>query len=134
MQLKWGNREVDKKRMQSRTFRELPRSDNERLIIGVLSPQLAASFFGGVLVGISKVAAQRGAAVIGIQTFDPGDADVDRAVSRYRRKAGWNHFAGVIALVDAVELHLLVRTPGCWDPCHLGEQRGRGPPMPGRVF
>ncbi len=88
--------------MQIRSFRELPRSDNDRLIIGVLSPQLATSFFGGVLVGISKVAVQRGAAVIGIQTFDPGDADVNRAVSRFRSRAGWNHFAGVIALVDAV--------------------------------
>ena len=41
--------------------------------------------------------------MIGIQTFDPGDADVDRAVSRFRRRAGWDHFAGVIALVDAVD-------------------------------
>ena len=89
--------------MQQRSHGERPSSDGPKQIIGVLSPQLAASFFGGVLVGISKVATQRGAAVIGIQTFDPGDADVDRAVSRYRRRAGWDHFAGVIALVDAVD-------------------------------
>jgi len=89
--------------MQSRSSRELYRTGEERPIIGVLSPQLAASFFGGVLVGISKTASQRGAAVIGIQTFDPGDADVDRAVSRFRRRAGWDHFAGVISLVDAVD-------------------------------
>ncbi|MGO9961881.1 MAG: EAL domain-containing protein [Acidimicrobiales bacterium] len=89
--------------MQSRSFPELPKLGDEHLIIGVLSPQLAASFFGGVLVGITKTAAQSGAAVIGIQTFDPGDADVDRAVSRFRRRAGWNHFAGVISLVDAVD-------------------------------
>jgi len=89
--------------MQSCSSREPRCSGSDRPIIGVLSPQLAASFFGGVLVGISKTAAQNGAAVIGIQTFDPGDADVDRAVSRYRRTAGWNHFAGVISLVDAVD-------------------------------
>ena len=103
MQLKWVALKVDRSTVQQRSFRERPRSDDDRLIIGVLSPQLASSFFGGVLVGISKVAAQRGAAVIGIQTFDPGDADVDRAVSRFRRRAGWDHFAGVIALVDAVD-------------------------------
>ena len=103
VQLKCVACEVDNKKMQSRSFRELASSGDERLIIGVLSPQLAASFFGGVLVGISKTAAQRGAAVIGIQTFDPGDADVDRAVSRFRRRAGWDHFAGVISLVDAVD-------------------------------
>ncbi len=103
VQLKCVACEVDNKKMQSRSFRELASSGDERLIIGVLSPQLAASFFGGVLVGISKTAAQKGAAVIGIQTFDPGDADVDRAVSRFRRRAGWNHFAGVISLVNAVD-------------------------------
>ena len=103
MQLKWGACKVDRTTVQPRSHGERPSLDGERLIIGVLSPQLAASFFGGVLVGISKVATQRGAAVIGIQTFDPGDADVDRAVSRYRRRAGWDHFAGVIALVDAVD-------------------------------
>ena len=103
MQLKWVARAVDRTTVQHRSPGERPSSEGEGQIIGVLSPQLAASFFGGVLVGISKVAAQRGASVIGIQTFDPGDADVDRAVSRYRRRAGWDHFAGVIALVDAVD-------------------------------
>ena len=54
--------EVDRNTVQPRPFRELPCTDDDRLIIGVLSPQLATSFFGGVLVGISKVAAQKGAA------------------------------------------------------------------------
>jgi len=33
--------------------------DDDRLVIGVLSPQLATSFFGGVLVGITQLAAER---------------------------------------------------------------------------
>jgi len=103
VQLKWVAKKVDKTTMQQGFFREFPRLDDDRLVIGVLSPQLATSFFGGVLVGITQLAAERGVAVIGIQTFDPGDADVDRAVSRYRRRAGWGHLAGVISLVDAVD-------------------------------
>jgi diguanylate cyclase (GGDEF)-like protein/PAS domain S-box-containing protein len=109
-----------------RRFRELPRSDDDRLIIGVLSPQLATSFFGGVLVGISKVAAQKGAAVIGIQTFDPGDADVDRAVSRFRRRAGWNHFAGVISLVNAVDSTYLLELQATGIPVILVSNQVEG--------
>ncbi len=77
-------------------------SNDGRLTIGVLSPQLAATFFGKVFVGITEVAAQSGAAVVGIQTLDPVDVDVDRAVSRFWCRAGWDRFAGVIALVNAV--------------------------------
>ncbi|MGO9149618.1 MAG: EAL domain-containing protein [Acidimicrobiales bacterium] len=112
--------------MQHGAFREHPRSDDDRLIIGVLSPQLAASFFGGVLLGISKVAAQRGAAVIGIQTFDPGDADVDRAVSRFRCRAGWDHFAGVIALVDAVDSAYLLELQSTGIPVILVSNKVEG--------
>ncbi|MGO9583751.1 MAG: EAL domain-containing protein [Acidimicrobiales bacterium] len=89
--------------MQQSSSRELPRAGDDRPIIGVLSPLLTTTFFGGVLSGITEIAAQAGAAVVGIQTFDPGDADVDRAESRFRRRAGWKHFAGVIALVNAVD-------------------------------
>ena len=89
--------------MQQGCLRELPNLDKDRLTIGVLSPQLAATFFGKVFAGITEVAAQSGAAVVGIQTLDPVDVDVDRAVSRFRCRAGWDRFAGVIALVNAVE-------------------------------
>ncbi|MGP8182029.1 MAG: hypothetical protein ACLP1E_14840, partial [Acidimicrobiales bacterium] len=126
MQLKWVGWEVDRSTVQHGAFREHPRSDDDRLIIGVLSPQLAASFFGGVLLGISKVAAQRGAAVIGIQTFDPGDADVDRAVSRFRCRAGWDHFAGVIALVDAVDSAYLLELQSTGIPVILVSNKVEG--------
>jgi len=92
-------------------------SNNDRLTIGVLSPQLAATFFGKVFAGITEVAAQSGAAVVGIQTLDPGDVDVDRAVSRFRCRAGWDRFAGVIALVNAVE------------PTYLFELQAAGVPI-----
>ncbi|MGO8723875.1 MAG: EAL domain-containing protein [Acidimicrobiales bacterium] len=101
--------------MQQGSSRELPRrNDGDRPVIGVLSPLMTTTFFGGVLSGISHAAAKAGASVVGIQTFDPGDADVDRAEPRYRRRAGWKRFAGVIALVNAV------------DPSYLFELRSAG--------
>ena len=71
--------------------------------IGVLSPVLAAPFFSGIVLGITRAAAQQGVAVVGIQTFDPGDADFDRAASRFQRHVSWERVSGVIAISNAVE-------------------------------
>ncbi|MGA3222054.1 MAG: hypothetical protein ABSE77_23815, partial [Acidimicrobiales bacterium] len=97
----------------------LPGRNDHLLTIGVLSPLLASTFFGEVFAGITEVAAHRGAAVVGVQTFDPVDADVDRDVSRYRRRAGWDHFAGVIALVNAVDSTYLFDLQACGIPIVL---------------
>jgi diguanylate cyclase (GGDEF)-like protein/PAS domain S-box-containing protein len=112
--------------VQQRCLQELPRPNEDRVIIGVLSPLLATNFFGGVLAGINDVAAQRGASVVGIQTFDPGDADVDRAVSRFRRRAGWDHFAGVIALVNAVDSSYLFELQAAGIPVVLVSNKVAG--------
>jgi diguanylate cyclase (GGDEF)-like protein/PAS domain S-box-containing protein len=103
--------------MPQGSLRELARSNDDRLIIGALSPLLASPFFGRVLSGICEIATRTGAAVVGVQTFDPGDSDVDRAVSRFRHRVSWDHFAGVIALVNAV------------DPPYLFELQAAGIPI-----
>jgi diguanylate cyclase (GGDEF)-like protein/PAS domain S-box-containing protein len=91
---------------------------------------MTTAFFGGVLAGVTKVAAQAGAVVVGIQTFDPGDADVDRAVSRFSSKVGWGYFAGVIALVNAVDSTYLFELQAAGIPVALVSNQVEGLPCP----
>ncbi|MGA2529032.1 MAG: EAL domain-containing protein [Acidimicrobiales bacterium] len=116
--------------MEQRASSEVPRLAGERLVIGVLSPLMTTAFFGGVLAGVTEVAAQLNAAVVGIQTFDPGDSDVDRAKSRFRTRAGWGHFAGVIALVNAVDSTYLFELRSAGIPVVLVSNQVEGLPCP----
>jgi diguanylate cyclase (GGDEF)-like protein/PAS domain S-box-containing protein len=100
-------------------LREIPGSGDDCLTIGVLSPRLAATYFGPVVAGIAQAAAMEGVTVVGIQTFDPVDADINRDSSRFRRRVGWDSFSGVISLVNAVDSNYLFKLKSAGIPIVL---------------
>ena len=58
-------------------------------VVGVLSPFLGGWYFGGVLEGIARTAADAGAAVVAMQTLDAG-TDVTTAAATRRTDAQAN--------------------------------------------
>ncbi len=77
---------------------------NHTLTIGVLSPLLAGSYFGGILKGVARAAAGAGGQVIATQTFDTGaDEVVYLRPSRFRYPIGWERMDGFVVILNAAD-------------------------------
>jgi DNA-binding LacI/PurR family transcriptional regulator len=70
--------------------------------IGVLSPFVSGSYFGGVIRGAAEAVAEAGARLVAIQTSDPGVVYSDRPdYAPHPHAAAWEHLAGCIVVIDA---------------------------------
>ncbi len=77
------------------------------ILIGVLSPMLASSFFSEVLIGVVDEASYYGGSVIGIQTHDLMGTDPNDPYFAINDHIASDEFAGLISFVDAVPDELL---------------------------
>jgi|GEM_PF-1075735 len=77
------------------------------ILIGVLSPMLASSFFSEVLLGVIDEAAYYGGSVVGIQTHDLMGTDPRDPYFSIDDHIACQEFAGLISFVDAVSDDLL---------------------------
>jgi diguanylate cyclase (GGDEF)-like protein len=74
------------------------------LTLGVLSPFLGGWYFGGLLRGIARSAAQEGAAVVALQTLDAGTEQIEvREAPDLEYPIAWQHVAGFIVIINAVK-------------------------------
>jgi diguanylate cyclase (GGDEF)-like protein len=74
------------------------------LTLGVLSPFLGGWYFGGLLRGIARSAAQEGAAVVALQTLDAGTEQLEvREAPDLDYPMAWRHAAGFIVIINAVK-------------------------------
>jgi diguanylate cyclase (GGDEF)-like protein/PAS domain S-box-containing protein len=86
--------------------------------IGVLSPFVSGSYFGGVIRGVAEAAAEAGARLVAIQTSDPGVVYSDRPEhAPHPHAAAWEHLAGCIVVIDAAT------------PSYLEAMRRTGKPL-----
>jgi diguanylate cyclase (GGDEF)-like protein len=77
---------------------------DKALTIGVLSPLLAGSYFGGILKGVARAAAGAGGQVVATQTFDTGaDEVVYLRPSTYRYPIGWERIDGFVVILNAAD-------------------------------
>jgi diguanylate cyclase (GGDEF)-like protein len=75
---------------------------DESLTIGVLSPLVAGSYFGGILEGVARAAAKAGGRVIAMQTFDTGmDEAVYLCSSTFTHPVGWERMSGFVVVLNA---------------------------------
>jgi diguanylate cyclase (GGDEF)-like protein len=71
-------------------------------VLGVLSPFLGGWYFGGVLEGIARVAADAGAAVVAVQTLDAGTDQLELIEPPHPpHPLAWEHAAGFVVIVNA---------------------------------
>ncbi|MEV4410741.1 EAL domain-containing protein [Catellatospora sp. NPDC049609] len=72
------------------------------LTLGVLSPFLGGWYYGGVLAGIARAAAEAGAGVIAIQTLDAGTEHIEvTEPSDLTYPVAWQHVAGFVVVLKA---------------------------------
>jgi len=71
-------------------------------VLGVLSPFLGGWYFGGVLEGIARAAADAGAAVVAVQTLDAGTDQLELTEPPHPPyPLAWDHAAGFVVIVNA---------------------------------
>ncbi|MEH1123679.1 EAL domain-containing protein [Micromonospora sp. CPCC 206061] len=88
------------------------------LALGVLSPFLGGWYFGGLLQGIVRAAADEGATVVALQTLDAGTDQLEmRQPPDLRHPAAWGHAAGFIVIINAAT------------PSYLAKIRATGKPV-----
>ncbi|WP_144125543.1 EAL domain-containing protein [Catellatospora sichuanensis] len=84
------------------------------LTLGVLSPFLGGWYYGGVLAGIARAAAEAGAGVIAIQTLDAGTEHIEvTEPPELSYPVAWQHVSGFVVVLQAVShryLHTLAQT------------------------
>ncbi|MBL7253461.1 substrate-binding and GGDEF domain-containing protein [Paractinoplanes lichenicola] len=71
-------------------------------VLGVLSPFLGGWYFGGLLEGIARAAADAGAAVVALQTLDAGTDQIELTEPPHpAHPLAWEHAAGFVVIVNA---------------------------------
>ena len=117
----------------------VPASHRLPLRLGVLAPLIAGAYMSRVMAGATRVATAAGARLIAIQTLDPGTwgteitapprgpggpdtlaaepVTAEAAVPRYALRTAWDHVAGFLGMLTAVE------------PAHLRALRDAGLPV-----
>ncbi|MEV0458652.1 EAL domain-containing protein [Catellatospora methionotrophica] len=84
------------------------------LTLGVLSPFLGGWYYGGVLAGIARAAAEAGAGTIAIQTLDAGTEHIEvTEPPELTYPVAWQHVSGFVVVLQAVThryLHLFAET------------------------
>ena len=117
----------------------VPASRRPPLRLGVLAPLIAGAYMTRVMAGATRVATAAGARLIAIQTLDPGTwgteitappprpagpddtgaepVTAEAAVPGYALRTAWDHVAGFLVMLTAVE------------PAHLRALRDAGLPV-----
>ncbi|HAW10029.1 MAG TPA: hypothetical protein DCX12_02950, partial [Chloroflexi bacterium] len=90
-----------------------------QLRIGVLSPLVAGSYMSAVLSAVESTVATAGGRVIAIQTLDLSQGGLDTLVPQYNLHAAWDHVAGFVVLVNAVDRTYLEALRGAGKPVVL---------------
>ncbi|WP_345538579.1 EAL domain-containing protein [Phytohabitans rumicis] len=87
------------------------------LALGVLSPFLGGWYYGGLLRGIARSAAQEGATVVALQTLDAGTEQVEmRNPPDPGYPIAWEHVAGFIVIINAVSPRYLAAVQDAGKP------------------
>lgn len=77
-------------------------------VLGVLSPFLGGWYFGGVLEGIARAAADADAAVVAVQTLDAGTDQLELTEPPHPPyPLAWDHADGFIVIVNAASAKYL---------------------------
>ncbi|MFI5897312.1 diguanylate cyclase domain-containing protein [Actinoplanes sp. NPDC051513] len=77
-------------------------------VLGVLSPFLGGWYFGAVLEGIARAAADAGAAVVAVQTLDAGTDQLELTEPPHPPyPLAWDHVAGFVVIVNAASAKYL---------------------------
>ncbi|GID33404.1 substrate-binding and GGDEF domain-containing protein [Paractinoplanes brasiliensis] len=77
-------------------------------VLGVLSPFLGGWYFGGVLEGIARTAADADATVVAVQTLDAGTDQVELTEPPHPPyPLAWDHAAGFVVIVNAASAKYL---------------------------
>ncbi|MFF5289381.1 substrate-binding and GGDEF domain-containing protein [Paractinoplanes globisporus] len=77
-------------------------------VLGVLSPFLGGWYFGGVIEGIARAAADAGAAVVAVQTLDAGTVQLELTEPPHPPyPLAWDHVAGFVVIVNAASAKYL---------------------------
>jgi diguanylate cyclase (GGDEF)-like protein len=77
---------------------------DENFAVGVLSPLLAGTYYGGILKGVARAVAKAGGRVVGLQTFDTGrDEAVYLRPSTFRYPIGWGSLSGFVVILNAAD-------------------------------
>ena len=90
-----------------------------QLRIGVLSPLVAGSYMSAVLSAVESTVATAGGRVIAIQTLDLSQGGLDTRVPQYNLHAAWDHVAGFVVVVNAVDRTYLEALRGAGKPVVL---------------
>ncbi|MFD0597787.1 LacI family DNA-binding transcriptional regulator [Catellatospora coxensis] len=78
------------------------------LTLGVLSPFLGGWYYGGVLAGIARAAAEAGVGVIAIQTLDAGTEHIEvTEPPELSYPVAWQHVSGFVMVLRAVSARYL---------------------------
>ena len=83
--------------------------------IGVLSPYVGGSYYGGILTGIARAASAIDGRVVAVQTVEAGSFHADSVgTSGFRDQVAWDHVGGFIVVANAVDSAYLdsLRTAG----------------------
>ncbi len=73
------------------------------LRVGVLSPLVAGSYMSAVLSGIAGVVTGAGGRLVAVQTLDMSRGGMSAQVPQYGLRATWEHVAGFVVVVNAVD-------------------------------
>ena len=77
-------------------------------VLGVLSPFLGGWYFGALLEGIARTAADAGAAVVAVQTLDAGTDQLELTEPPHPPyPLAWDHVAGFVVIVNAASAKYL---------------------------
>ena len=97
--------------------------------IGVLSPLVSGFYFGGILDGVARAAAEAGYTTIAFQCLPAGvtvAADHHKFPEDLMRPVGWSKVAGFISVVHAASDASLQAIHRRGTPPDPGEPRGPG--------
>ncbi|MBM2619492.1 GGDEF domain-containing protein [Actinoplanes sp. LDG1-06] len=84
-------------------------------VLGVLSPFLGGWYFGGVIEGIARAAADADATVVAVQTLDAGTDQLELTEPPHPPyPLAWDHVAGFVVIVNAASAKYLqeIRSTG----------------------
>ena len=73
-------------------------------MVGVLSPFIGGTYYGGIINGVARATGARGGRVVAVQTLDAGAyMTVNLGATDFTRPVAWDQVDGFVALPDAVD-------------------------------
>jgi diguanylate cyclase (GGDEF)-like protein len=97
------------------------------LTVGVLSPLLSGHFFGVLLRGVARAAAERDGRVVAVQTIDPGIDEVAYLnLSDFRYPVAWQHVDGFVVVLNSADHRYLRELRDAGKPVVMVSQEAPG--------